>query len=100
MSLTYSLRLATTADIDAVLGSWRESAEGTNSADSPAAVRGLLDRDPEALILAVESGEIIGCVIAGWDGWAMPSLPPRRPARSAQARGWCPGFWTPQSADS
>ncbi|MFT3855773.1 MAG: GNAT family N-acetyltransferase [Ilumatobacteraceae bacterium] len=38
-------------------------------ADSVAAVRALLGRDPEALIVARDSSTIVGTVIAGWDGW-------------------------------
>jgi ribosomal protein S18 acetylase RimI-like enzyme len=63
------LRPATTADIDAVLAFWRLAAEGTNRRDSAEAVASLLARDPEALILADHRGEIVGSVIAGWDGW-------------------------------
>jgi GNAT superfamily N-acetyltransferase len=33
------------------------------------AIETLVTRDPEALILAVEEGEIVGTIIAGWDGW-------------------------------
>lgn len=29
----------------------------------------LVERDPEALILAVADDRIVGSVIAGWDGW-------------------------------
>ena len=30
---------------------------------------GLLERDPEALILAESGGEVVGTLIVGWDGW-------------------------------
>ena len=68
MDLTF--RPATAADVYAVLSFWLESAENAaRPADSADAVRRLLDRDPDALILALRSGEIVGSVIAGYDGW-------------------------------
>jgi ribosomal protein S18 acetylase RimI-like enzyme len=63
------LRNATTADIDAVLAFWRSSAEDTNRRDDLFALEQLLARDDAALILAVAGEEIVGSVIAGWDGW-------------------------------
>lgn len=67
--MTYTLRSGTIADIEAVLKFWLDAAEPTNRADTREAVETLVLRDPDALILAVEDDEIIGCVIAGWDGW-------------------------------
>jgi ribosomal protein S18 acetylase RimI-like enzyme len=66
---TYTLRTAVVADIDRLLAFWRVSAEGTDRADDRPSVERLLARDPEALILAVEGDNIVGSVIAGWDGW-------------------------------
>jgi ribosomal protein S18 acetylase RimI-like enzyme len=63
------IRPATTADVDAVLAFWRLAAENTNRTDTAEAVQRLLARDPAALILADHGGEIVGSVIAGWDGW-------------------------------
>ena len=66
------LRPATVADLDTVLAFWQLAAEDAHRpADSTAAVAALVERDPEALILAVDpaSGELVGTVIAGWDGW-------------------------------
>ncbi|GGY45884.1 N-acetyltransferase [Streptomyces omiyaensis] len=62
-------RAAVPADAESVLAFWRESAEGTSVSDDVAGVKQLLDRDPEALILAVDGERIVGSVIAGWDGW-------------------------------
>ena len=45
-----------------------EAAEPT-STDSSEAVAVLLARDPGALIVAEADGEIVGSVVAGWDGW-------------------------------
>ena len=62
-------RTATAADIDAILEFWRSSAEDTDRNDDRPSLEQLLRRDPEALLLAVANDEIIGSVIAGWDGW-------------------------------
>ncbi|MHA4778855.1 GNAT family N-acetyltransferase [Streptomyces sp. MSC1_001] len=63
------IRAATRDDAGAVLAFWSESAEGTSVSDDLAGVTRLVERDPEALILAVADGVIVGSVIAGWDGW-------------------------------
>lgn len=69
MSEHYDLRPADEGDVDAVLVFWREHAEDTNRQDDRAAVERLLTRDPDALLLAVDGKDIVGSVIAGWDGW-------------------------------
>lgn len=64
------LRAARLDEIGAVLAFWAQAAEGISVSDDPAGVRGLIERDPDALILAVERGDrIVGSVIAGFDGW-------------------------------
>jgi ribosomal protein S18 acetylase RimI-like enzyme len=64
------LRAAGPADVDDVLAFWHLAAEDADRpADSREAVEELIDRDPDALLLATHGGKIIGCVIAGWDGW-------------------------------
>ena len=63
------IRSALPADLDAVLAFWRTAAEGTSISDDRDGVERLLARDPEALILAEERGELVGTVIAGFDGW-------------------------------
>lgn len=70
MSGEIELRPARLGQIDAVLAFWAAAAEGVSVSDDPDGVRALLERDPEALILAVEDGSrIVGSVIAGFDGW-------------------------------
>ena len=65
-----TMRPASPSDVSALLAFWQESAEDAHRpADTAAAVLALIDRDPEALILAVEHERIIGTIIAGWDGW-------------------------------
>jgi ribosomal protein S18 acetylase RimI-like enzyme len=63
------LRAAAPEDLDAVLAFWKTSAEGTSISDDRDGVERLLARDPEALILAERDGELVGTVIAGFDGW-------------------------------
>ncbi|GIH08460.1 N-acetyltransferase [Rhizocola hellebori] len=67
MSIT--LRQATAADVAAVLAFWRIAAENTNRSDSARAIQELITRDPQALLIAVHDEQIVGSVIAGWDGW-------------------------------
>jgi predicted N-acetyltransferase YhbS len=65
-----AFRRAEPTDVDAVLAFWAESAEDTaRPVDTSAAVERLIARDPDALLLAVDDGKIVGSIIAGWDGW-------------------------------
>jgi ribosomal protein S18 acetylase RimI-like enzyme len=63
------IRAALPGDLDAVLAFWRTAAEGTSISDDRDGVERLLARDPEALVLAESAGELVGTVIAGFDGW-------------------------------
>ncbi|WP_329276306.1 GNAT family N-acetyltransferase [Streptomyces sp. NBC_00691] len=77
------IRPAAAEDAEAVLAFWKESAEGTSVSDDVDGVTRLVERDPEALLLAVADGRIVGSVIAGWDGWRaslyrLAVLPPYR----------------------
>ncbi|NNN36130.1 GNAT family N-acetyltransferase [Streptomyces sp. S3(2020)] len=63
------LRAAAPADLDSVLAFWKTAAEGTSISDDRDGVERLVARDPEALILAERDGELVGTVIAGFDGW-------------------------------
>lgn len=76
------IRAATPQDLDDVLAFWKEAAEGTSISDDLSGVERLVARDPEALILAMGvpsereepeghggSAELVGTVIAGFDGW-------------------------------
>ncbi|MFJ7190596.1 GNAT family N-acetyltransferase [Streptomyces bacillaris] len=64
-----STRSATAADLDRVLAFWKVSAEGTSISDDGDGVARLVERDPDALILAERDGELVGTAIAGFDGW-------------------------------
>ena len=64
------IRPATVDDVDAVLDLWQAAGENADRpVDHPDAVRRLLERDPDSLLLAVEDDRIVGTLIAGWDGW-------------------------------
>jgi ribosomal protein S18 acetylase RimI-like enzyme len=66
--ITY--RPATAAEATAVLEFWSTAAEDAGRPpDSPDAVLRLIERDPEALILAIDNELIVGSIIVGWDGW-------------------------------
>ncbi len=68
--MPFALRVGTTADVDELLALWSEAAENAaRPLDTPEAVTALLGRDPEAVIVAEHDGELVGSVIAGWDGW-------------------------------
>jgi ribosomal protein S18 acetylase RimI-like enzyme len=63
-------RFATPDDAAGILAFWAEAAEDAHRpSDEETAVLSLIERDPEALILAVDRSEIVGSLLAGWDGW-------------------------------
>jgi ribosomal protein S18 acetylase RimI-like enzyme len=69
-SVPLELRTGAAADVDGLLELWAEAAENAERApDTRAAVTALLGRDPDAVIVAEHDGELVGSVIAGWDGW-------------------------------
>lgn len=63
------LRAGTAADVDDVLALWKRAETGPSTTESADDVCWLLERDPEALLLADAEGEVVGSLIAGWDGW-------------------------------
>ena len=65
-----AVRTATIADVRPVLALWRHSRSiAATTPDTEEALVGLLARDPGALIVAEVGGEIVGSLIAAWDGW-------------------------------
>ena len=57
-------------EIGAVLALWdRCRSTHAITPDSPERVERLVARDPEALLVADRDGELVGAVIAAWDGW-------------------------------
>lgn len=65
-----SFRTAVVADAADVLAFWGRAAEDAHRpSDSGGAVERLIERDPDALLLAMDGDEIVGTVVSGWDGW-------------------------------
>ena len=65
-------RLATSdpREVSEILEFWKSNAEnGSRPTDTAEAIEALVMKDPEALILAVDNDEIVGTIIAGWNGW-------------------------------
>jgi len=65
-----AIRAATADDIDAVLGVWAAARSSPpRTPDDPELVKRLLERDPGALLVAEDAGQVVGALIACWDGW-------------------------------
>jgi ribosomal protein S18 acetylase RimI-like enzyme len=64
-----AIRYGRNSDITDILDFWVRAAEGTDRRDDPLKVAALIERDPEALLIAEIGGEMVGTLIAGWDGW-------------------------------
>lgn len=64
-----AVRSATPADAGAVVDLWRTAAGPTHLPGGRAEVERLVARDPDALLLAEDDGELVASLIVGWDGW-------------------------------
>jgi ribosomal protein S18 acetylase RimI-like enzyme len=65
-----TIRAALAADIPPVLALWQEARSvAASTPDTPAALQALIDHMPDSLLVADLEGEIVGAVIAAWDGW-------------------------------
>ena len=68
--MTVVVREAERADVAAVLAVWAQArSAAARTPDEPAMVEALLERDPGALLVAVEGEAVVGALVAGWDGW-------------------------------
>ena len=64
------VRTATPADIARVLVLWHTAAENASRPpDTDVALVALFERDESALLVAESGDQLVGTVIAGWDGW-------------------------------
>jgi ribosomal protein S18 acetylase RimI-like enzyme len=67
--MTPLIRVGWIADIDAVLRLWiLAGSEPTHTDDAPS-LGALVGHVGSSLLVAEEQGEVVGTVIAGWDGW-------------------------------
>ncbi|WP_431682541.1 GNAT family N-acetyltransferase [Kitasatospora sp. KL5] len=64
-----AIRTARPDEIPALLAFWSRAAEGASITDDEAGVARLIERDPEALLVAELDGVLAGTVVAGFDGW-------------------------------
>ena len=65
-----SIRRADVEDVPALQAFWAVAGENASRpGDDAALVENLLRRDADAILVAEVDGEIVGTVIAGWDGW-------------------------------
>ncbi len=64
------MRRALAADLPAVMGLWAASrSEHASTPDHVDDLERLAEGSPAALLVAVRDGEIVGALIAAWDGW-------------------------------
>jgi ribosomal protein S18 acetylase RimI-like enzyme len=63
-----TLRSAGMDDIDAVLSLWQQADAEPTHTDDHESLQRLMTHQPGALIVA-DTGQVVGSVIAGWDGW-------------------------------
>lgn len=57
-------------DVPAVLELWAQArSQHASTADDPGDLERLIADSPAALLVAEWAGEIVGALIAGWDGW-------------------------------
>ena len=84
MSSAVQVRHGSLGDSDALLEFWRVAGENdSRPADTGDALARLLMRDPESVLIAEDGAQIVGTIIAGWDGWRahlyrLAVLPERR----------------------
>ena len=62
-------RTARPDELDAILDLWGATGLGLRPTDAPGSLEGLIENDPDALVVAEEDGRIVGTLIAAWDGW-------------------------------
>jgi ribosomal protein S18 acetylase RimI-like enzyme len=66
---TWTIRDARTEDIPGVLSLWSSAGVKRGVSDSHEGLSGLLAAAPHGLLIAESGQEIVGSVIAAWDGW-------------------------------
>jgi ribosomal protein S18 acetylase RimI-like enzyme len=64
-----SVRVATVEDVPAVVELWSRAAGPTRHGGQHVEALRLIERDPDALLVAAIDDRIVGTLIVGWDGW-------------------------------
>lgn len=65
-----TVRRCRPSDVPAVLDLWAEARSGhASTPDRLADVERLVEDSPAALLVAERNGDIVGALIAAWDGW-------------------------------
>lgn len=68
--MPFTIRYGEPDDVGEVLALGHRVADVLpSSTDDEPAVRALLARDPEALLVGEDDGRVVATVIVGWDGW-------------------------------
>jgi ribosomal protein S18 acetylase RimI-like enzyme len=64
-----AIRHAGAGDVAAVLAFWNVATTAASPTDDAAALRALLARHEDAVLLAIDDDQIVGTVICTFDGW-------------------------------
>lgn len=64
-----SLRPCRRDEAGSVLNLWHSAGAEPSHTDEESSIIGLIERDPEALLVAELDGRLVGSLIAAWDGW-------------------------------
>jgi ribosomal protein S18 acetylase RimI-like enzyme len=64
-----SIRTGTQADIQRVLDVWSRTGASGALPDTPASLGALIAWNADALLVAELDGDLVGTLIAAWDGW-------------------------------
>jgi ribosomal protein S18 acetylase RimI-like enzyme len=67
--MDFTIRRGTRDDIQDMLSLWREAEAVEGVTDNAESIEVLLERDPDALLVADVGGRAAGSLIVGWDGW-------------------------------
>ena len=67
--MTLQIRPGRAEEAGAVVALWKSSGARETLTDDVMSVQRLMERDPDALLVAARDGALIGSVIAGYDGW-------------------------------
>jgi ribosomal protein S18 acetylase RimI-like enzyme len=63
------IRSGRAGEIGVLLALWRKAETHPSATDDVDGLRTLFDSDPESMLVAEEDGDIVGALIATFDGW-------------------------------